>query len=97
MRDDDRQRIGMAGAHVNEVDVHPIDVGRELRQGVQLRLYPTPVVAASPVPNQRLQLRELRALRLIDYGFLVGPSRSGNAPAEVIQCGLRYMRFERAD
>src|SRR5207249_11842958 len=65
--------------------------------GSQLRFRLTPVVAAPPVPNQLLQLRQLRTLRLIGDSFLIGPSRSSNAPAEVIERRLRYLDFEGAD
>jgi hypothetical protein len=97
MRDDDRQRVLMSGPHVDEVNVDSVDRRDELRQGVQLRFHLAPVVAAPPVLNQLLQLRQLRALRLIADGFLIGPSRSSNAPAEVIERRLRHLDFERAD
>src|SRR5713226_2628348 len=44
MRDDERQRIFMFRANVNEVNVQSIDLGDELRQGVQSRLHLSPVV-----------------------------------------------------
>ena len=87
----------LAGADVDEVNVDPVDRRHELRQGIELRLRLAPVVAAAPVPNQLLQLGQLRALRLIGDGFLVGPSRGSNAPAEVVERGLRYLHFEGAD
>jgi hypothetical protein len=31
MRDHERQRVLMAGTHVDEVNVHPIDLGDEVR------------------------------------------------------------------
>jgi len=41
--DDQRQRILVPGADVDEVDVEPVDLGDELRQGVELRLAGAPV------------------------------------------------------
>ena len=35
MRHDQRQRVFVLGAHVDEVDVEPVDLGRELGQGVR--------------------------------------------------------------
>ena len=35
VRDDERQRIFMFRTNVNEMNVQPIDLGDELRQGVQ--------------------------------------------------------------
>ena len=47
--DDERQRVFMLRADVDEVDVEPVDLGDELRQGVQLRL--APCASRSPSPN----------------------------------------------
>ena len=47
VRDDERQRIFMFRANVNEMNVEPIDLGHELRQGVQFRLALAPIVACS--------------------------------------------------
>ena len=44
VRDDKRQRIFMLRANVNEVDVESIDLGDELRQGLELGLDLPPVV-----------------------------------------------------
>ena len=49
--DDERHRIFMFRADVNEVDVQPVDLGDELRQGVQPRLAFAPVVLGRPVPR----------------------------------------------
>ena len=35
MRDDERQRIFMFRTNVNEMNVQPVDLGDEIRQGVQ--------------------------------------------------------------
>jgi len=77
--------------------MNPIDRRHELRQGIELRLHLPPIVAGAPVPNHLLQLGQLHALRLIGDGFLIGPSRGRNASAEIIERGLRYLDFERAD
>ena len=64
VRDDERQRIFMFRANVNEVNVQPIDLGDELRQGVQFRLALAPVVFRRPIARELLNRRELHALRL---------------------------------
>ena len=89
MRDDQRQRIRMLRADVDEVNVDAVDRRHELRQGIELRLRLAPVVAAAPVPNELLELRQLRALRLIGDGLLVGPARRRDAPAEIDECLFR--------
>src|SRR6185295_16629608 len=65
VRDDYRQRVLFFRTHVNEVNVDPIDLGDELRQGVELRLALAPVVLGTPVAREFLNRRELHALRLI--------------------------------
>src|SRR5215470_8893724 len=87
----------MTGAYVDKVNVHAVDVGRELRQRVEPRFDLPPVVAAAPVLNQLLHLRELRALRAVVYRFLVRPARRIDAPAKIIERGLRYLDLEGAN
>ena len=55
----------MRGADVNEINIEAVDLGHELRQGVQLRFGLSPVVAFAPIFNERLELAELDALRLV--------------------------------
>jgi len=97
VRNDDRQGVRVLGADVNEMDVQPIDVGEELRQGIQLRLDLAPVVPALPVAHQALHRRQLDTLRSIGNGFLFRPVRSGQAPAQVRNCLVRDMHLERAN
>ncbi|MGY4427900.1 hypothetical protein ACVWWO_000377 [Bradyrhizobium sp. F1.13.1] len=42
MRDDQRQCVLMLRANVNEMDIKAVDLGDELRQGVELRLHLAP-------------------------------------------------------
>ena len=74
VRDDERQRVRVLGADVDEVDVQPIDVGDELRQGVQPRLALAPVVVGRPIARELSHRREPHALRLIGDQFLFGPA-----------------------
>ena len=82
MGDDDWQGIRMAGADVDEMNVEPVDRRDELRQGIELRLHLPPVVVRAPVADELLQLRQLRALRPIGDGFLVGPARGCDPAGE---------------
>ena len=72
MRHDQRQRLLVPRLHVDEVDVHAVDLGHELGQRVQPRLAPTPVVIGHPVLRQRPNRRQLHPLRAIRDGSLVG-------------------------
>jgi hypothetical protein len=63
VRDDERQCIVMLRTDVDEMNVEPIDLGDELRQGVQPGLALAPVVLGRPVPCDGLNRGELHALR----------------------------------
>src|SRR3954464_4057839 len=82
----------MTRTDVDEVDVHPVDIGDELRKRVQLRFRLPPVVAFAPVPDELPQPVQRHALRLI--GFLVRPPCGGDAAAEVLERRLRHLSFE---
>ena len=82
VRDEERQRILVLRANVNEMDVQAVDLGDEVRQGLQLLLALAPVVLVRPVARECLHRRELRALRLIVDGLLLGAARGERcAPA----------------
>ena len=49
VRDDERQRVVVLRANMNEVNVQSIDLGDELRQSVQSRLDLAPVVVCRPI------------------------------------------------
>src|SRR3712207_5732382 len=97
MGKDHGQSIGMLRADVNEVDIEAVDLGDELRQGIQLRLRLPPVVAGAPILDERLDLRELYTLRLVIGRLTVGPADRSNAPAELHELLFRNVDAERAD
>ena len=85
---DQRQRVLMPGPDVDEVDLHPVDLGRELRQCVQSCLALAPVVLGRPVAGELLQRRQLHALRPILDELLGGPAGRRDAPTKLIELGL---------
>ena len=95
--DDQRQRVLVPRPDVDEVDVHPVDVGLELRQAVQFRLAPAPVVVGRPVARQLLQHRLLHALRSVGDQLLAGPGRRGDAAAKAGDRFLGHIDRERPD
>ena len=95
--DDERQRVFVLRTNVDEVDVEPVDLGDELRQGVQLRLALAPVVLRRPVAREFLHHRERHALGLIRDGLLLGPVRGRDASTEVVQGLVRNVDVEGAD
>jgi hypothetical protein len=97
MRHDQRQRVRVRRTHVDEVDVHPVDLGRELRQRVQPRLHPAQVVVGRPVAGEFLDRRQLHALRAVLDQLPGRPARHGEAAAQVGQRLLRNLHVERTD
>src|SRR6478736_5062066 len=82
---------------MDEVDVQPVDLGLELRQRVQSRLAPAPVVLGRPVARQVLYRRQLHTLRPIGDDFPSRPARRIDAAAHLVDLALRYFDSERPD
>ena len=97
VRDDQRQRIFMFRTNVNEMNVQPIDLGDELRQGVQFRLDLAPVVICRPIARERLNRRELHALRCIRDRFPFRPPCRVDAPAQFGQFRFRNIHTKRTN
>ena len=87
----------MLGANVDEVDAQPVDLGRELRYGVQPRLALAPVVLVVPVARDRLHRRQLHTLRGILDALLLGPARRGDPRPQVLEVRLGELDRERPD
>ena len=83
MGHDQRQSVLVRRPDVDKVDVHAVDLGCELRQGVELRLRLAPVVVGLPVARELLQCRELHPLRAILDQLAGGPPRRGDAAAQL--------------
>ena len=83
VRDDQRQGVLVLGANVNEVDVDPVDLGDEVREGGKALLELAPVVIRRPVVGQCLDRLELHALGGIHLP--VGPLRRLDAVAQVLE------------
>ena len=97
VRDDQRQRVLVLGADVDEVDVEPVDLGDELRQGVQFRLALAPVVVGPPVARELLHHRERHALRVVGDRLALGPPGRVDAPAQLGELLLRKTDLKRAN
>ena len=97
VRHDQRQRVLVLRPDVDEVDVHAVDLGRELRQRIQLRLGPAPVVLRRPVARECLNRRRLHPLGAVADELLAGPPRRFDAAAEIGQIVLRNLDLEGAN
>jgi hypothetical protein len=77
------------------MNLHPVDVRRELRQGVQRRFDLGPVVIFLPITREFAHRRELHALRCICHRFQLRPLCRGDPPAEVRQRFVGHRDMER--
>ena len=87
----------MFRADVNEVNVQPVDLGDELRQGVEPRLDLPPVVIGLPIAHEFLEHRQRHALGIVGDGLLLGPARRRQAPAEIDEVLFGHIDVERTD
>ena len=94
---DQRQRVLVRRPDVDEVDVHAVDLADELRQRVQARLDPPEVVLVQPVPRERLQRRQLDALRPVGDQLLARPARRADARAQIVELLVGNVDVEGAD
>lgn len=94
---DQRQRVFMTGADMDEMDVQSIDGGEKLRKCIQPALRLPPVIGRLPVAHQLLQPVGLNALRTIHDGFAVGPAGLGKTPPEICKRRLGDLNLERSD
>src|SRR6266850_7294659 len=88
------QRILMVRPNVDEMNVQTIDLGDELRHGIEFRLDLAPVVLSRPIPRERLNRRELHALRCIRDSFSFRPLSRVYAPAQFRDLRLRNVNTE---
>ncbi len=97
MRDNQRQRIFMFRAYMNEMNVQPIDLGDELRQGIQFRFALAPIVVCRPIAGKFLYCRQRHTLRFIRDRFPIRPPCRLDAPAQFAKFGLRNVHLKRTN
>jgi hypothetical protein len=77
------------------MNVEPIDLGDELRQGVKARFDLSPVVIGLPMAHELTHGRQRHALGIVSNGFLLGRTSRRQTVAEIDK--IRKMDVERAD
>src|SRR5262245_6300144 len=97
VRDDDRKRVLVPRTNVDEMNIETVDLGDEVRHGVEPRLGLAPVVFRAPVASQLLDGRERHALREIRDGLAVGQARRANTPAQIVEVRLGKVDAEGTD
>ena len=88
--EDDRQRVRVFRPRMDEVDVQAVDLGAELREGINPRFALAPIISVAPIGHQRLKPRERHTLGPIIYRLAFRPPRCREAAFEVIKFGLRH-------
>src|SRR5260370_40419386 len=94
VRENDRQRVLVRGAHVDEMNANPVDLSPVLREGVHASLKVAPLILVAPVGNERLSLLEGDALRPVPDGFPLWQPRGCQSTLEIVQRFLQYMDLE---
>src|SRR3954464_8038742 len=87
----------MLRANVKEMNVEPVNLGDEVRHGVELRLALAPIVLVRPILRELLHRRQLHALRRVGDLFAFGPLRCAYAPAQVDKVRLRSLEMKWAN
>ena len=90
---DHRHRLRVPRAHVQELDVQPIQSGAVLAEAVEQPLAASPVVIPLPMVAKCADLLQRSALAPIGNGFLFRPAGLGEASPEIIQFALRYVEL----
>src|SRR5580704_9870707 len=75
------------------MNVEPIDLGDELREGIQSCLALAPVVFRAPIVRERLSRRELNALVCICHRFPFRPLCVVDAPTQFGEFRFRDSYF----
>src|SRR5262249_51458144 len=95
----DQQRLGAgpAGLDVQEVDALAVDLGGELRAGVEPRLGSAPVVPCAPIPGELRQVAQRDAALPPHFGQRAWPADAGQPLLQVFDVGLGDVDPKRLD
>jgi hypothetical protein len=74
--DDQRERVGLRRADVQEVDLLSVDRGEELRVCVDALLLCAPVESLAPAGREFAHVRQRGAIVPASFGDLVGPANT---------------------
>src|SRR5439155_2693252 len=95
----DQQRLGagLPGFDVQEVDALAVDLGGELRVGVELRLGGAPVISSAPVTGELLQVAQRDAALPPRAGQAARPAGTGEPATQMVDVGLGDLDAEGLD
>ncbi len=83
--EDQRQGLGMRRAHVQEMNIQPVDLGGELGETIEQRLPPAPIVVTGPVPADLLDPLQRHALAPVVDRFGLRPAGPAQSRFQVVQ------------
>lgn len=95
--EDEGHGLGILGSNVDKLNVDAVDRCDELWPRVEVRFGPAPVGAASPIPDEILDLLQWNALGVIRDGFLIRPARKANPPSQIVELRLLRMKLKLTD
>ena len=82
---------------MDEVDVEPVDVRRELIELIETTFRGAPVEAVAPIAHELFQIREVRAVVPVRVGDLTRETRAPESILQVGQDGIGDVDLERND
>ena len=86
--EDERPRAVMRRPHVKEVDTEPIDLGTELRVGVEPFGKPVHVVVGGPIVSEFTDIAQRYALRPVRHRLGIGPACPRQTVTQVVDLGI---------
>ena len=89
MSQDQRPCPGMRRAHVEEMDVEPVDLGVILAERIEPRLAGSPIVTVAPVADELLQFRQRRSLAPVGNCFALRPAGAIDPLCQIVERRLR--------
>jgi hypothetical protein len=82
---------------VDKMDAETVDRSLELRELIQSRLAPAPVVFLEPVRRDLLRIAEGQPLRPVINAFTLRPSRRPQTPLEILELVIFYIDTKGRD
>src|SRR4026209_1946517 len=79
------------------MDIDPGKLDLVLLESIQPGFVPAPLVAVTPVCNQRLEIRQIGAVLPVVFGYFVSPARICEAVPEVGEHIVADMQGERGE
>src|SRR5581483_8280769 len=97
MSDDEREGVAVRGALVDEMDVEPVNLRREVIEPVQQGFPSAPVVAVGPIARQLAGVVQRDALAPVVDALTLCPSGARQSLLQVVEVVVGDCNAERGD